>query len=84
MRCTLGVGNWRLTLSTCEQCGATFYDAAAAWGGHLCGHCIADRIELLLMNQTLEVLRKPMRRATSEEIEVGVLAQAAHEQRRSA
>ena len=71
-------------MSECEQCGATFYDASAAWGGHVCGDCLADRIELTLMSHIFGAQRKPMRRANSSQGAVGDPALADLDQRRSA
>jgi hypothetical protein len=44
-----------------------------AWPEGVCGHCIAARIELLLVRSVMKDERKPMRRAVREQdIEVTV------------
>ena len=49
--------------SQCVHCGARFFPQSSAWGYDSCGDCIADRIELALIDGSFARDRKPMRRA---------------------
>lgn len=71
-------------MSHCEQCGAPFYSASASWGDRTCGDCLANQIELALMQHTLGAQRKPMRRSTLEQAQEAAPASCIDAPRRSA
>jgi hypothetical protein len=71
-------------MSQCEQCGAVFYSASAAWGDRTCGDCLSNQIELSLMLHTLGEQRKPMRRTKSGQAQDAVPASHVEAPRRSA
>jgi hypothetical protein len=53
---------------TCSLCAVRFFPQSSAWG-HLCGNCIASRIELSLMPGGLQqAQRKPLKRASEESL----------------